>query len=90
MAKKKSKSKSSKLESFNRSQEIYKLLEKGIIESEALMSSAVDRPEDDAHVLDLLESTSTPGTTAQRSRPKSKSSKKKARPKPSKQRKGRR
>lgn len=49
---------SKKVESFNRSQEIYKLLEKGIIESEALMGSAVDRPEDDAHIIDLLESTS--------------------------------
>jgi hypothetical protein len=47
--------KSSKFDSFNRSQQIYKLLEKGIIESEALSSSAADRPEDDAHVLELLE-----------------------------------
>ena len=56
--KKSSKSKSSKrLDLFNRTQEIYKLLEKGIIESEALLSTAADRPEDDAHVIDLLEST---------------------------------
>ena len=59
--KKSSKGKSSKmLDSFNRTQEIYKLLEKGIIESEALLSTAADRPEDDAHVLELLESTSAP------------------------------
>jgi hypothetical protein len=57
-SKKSSKTKSSKkLDMFNRTQEIYKLLEKGIIESEALMGTAADRPEDDAHVLDLLEST---------------------------------
>ena len=49
---------SKKLQSFNRSQEIYKLLEKGIIESEALMNSSVDRPEDDAHIVELLESAS--------------------------------
>ena len=62
MANKKSSSgKSSKsLDSFNRTQEIYKLLEKGIIESEALLSTAADRPEDDAHVIDLLESTGSP------------------------------
>ena len=61
MANKKSSSQkgssSKRLASFNRSQEIYKLLEKGIIESEALLGSAVDRPEDDAHMLDLLNST---------------------------------
>ena len=51
---------SKKLDSFNRTQEIYKLLEKGIIESEALLSTAADRPEDDAHVIDLLESTGAP------------------------------
>jgi len=64
MSKKQSKARISKdspskrLASFNKTQEIYKLLEKGIIESEALLSSAVDRPQDDAHVLDLLDSTS--------------------------------
>ena len=51
---------SSKLAAFNRTQEIYKLLEKGIIESEALLSTAADRPTDDAHVLDLLESANAP------------------------------
>ena len=51
---------SSKLAAFNRTQEIYKLLEKGIIESEALLSTAADRPTDDAHVLELLESASAP------------------------------
>ena len=55
------KSKPSRLEAFNRSQEIYKALEKGIIENEALMGSAIDRPEDDAHLSELLESTSEPG-----------------------------
>ncbi|MDE1823969.1 MAG: hypothetical protein KGI00_00200 [Candidatus Micrarchaeota archaeon] len=57
MASKKSgKSRSSKkLQAFNRSQEIYKLLEKGIIVNEALSSSTGDRPEEDAHVSDLLE-----------------------------------
>ncbi len=60
--KKSSKGKSSgKLAAFNRTQEIYKLLEKGIIESEALLSTAADRPTDDAHVLDLLESANAPG-----------------------------
>ncbi|MDE1851403.1 MAG: hypothetical protein KGH69_01795 [Candidatus Micrarchaeota archaeon] len=56
MASKKSgKSKSSKkLQAFNRSQEIYKLLEKGIIVNEALSSSTGDRPEEDAHVSELL------------------------------------
>ncbi|MCL4364701.1 MAG: hypothetical protein M1569_00940 [Candidatus Marsarchaeota archaeon] len=54
------KSRSSRLEAFNRSQEIYKALEKGIIENEALMGSAIDRPEDDAHLSELLESTSEP------------------------------
>ncbi len=49
---------SKKLESFNRSQKIYQVLEKGIIESEALLNSAADRPEDDAHIGDLLASTS--------------------------------
>ncbi len=48
---------SKKLESFNRSQEIYQVLEKGIIESEALLNSAADRPDDDAHIVELLEST---------------------------------
>lgn len=57
MASKKSgKSKSSKkLQAFNRSQEIYKLLEKGIIVNEALSSSTGDRPEEDAHVSSLLD-----------------------------------
>jgi hypothetical protein len=49
---------SKKLESFNRSQQIHNVLEKGIIESEALLNSAADRPEDDAHIVDLLASTS--------------------------------
>ena len=90
MAKKKSsKGKSSnKLALFNRTQEIYKLLEKGIIESEALLSTAADRPEDDAHVLDLLESTGSSTTQAYRSaakRPSRKSPKGSSRrPKPAK------
>ena len=46
---------SKKFEAFNRSQQIYKLLEKGIIESDALLSSTGDRPEEDAHVSDLLQ-----------------------------------
>lgn len=49
---------SKKLESFNRTEKIYQQLEKGIIESEALLNSAADRPEDDAHIVELLESTS--------------------------------
>lgn len=57
MSSKRSKN-SKRLEAFNRSQEIYKALEKGIIENEALMGSAIDRPEDDAHLSELLESTS--------------------------------
>jgi hypothetical protein len=60
---------SKKLESFNRSQEIYQVLEKGIIESEALLNSAADRPEDDAHIVELLESTA--GERAVRFNPKS-------------------
>lgn len=62
MAKKKSSKgkSSSNLAAFNRTQEIYKLLEKGIIESEALLSTAADRPTDDAHVLELLESANAP------------------------------
>lgn len=43
------------INAFNRSQEIYKLLEKGIVESDALLGSTRDRPEEDAHVSDLLE-----------------------------------
>ena len=63
--KKSSRGKSSgKLAAFNRTQEIYKLLEKGIIESEALLSTAADRPTDDAHVLDLLESANAPSAQA--------------------------
>lgn len=54
---------SKRLESFNRTQEIYKLLEKGIIESEALLSTAADRPQDDAHVNDLLSSADTSGNS---------------------------
>ena len=65
---------SSKLAAFNRTQEIYKLLEKGIIESEALLSTAADRPTDDAHVLDLLESANAPNAQTYKSSP-SKSSK---------------
>lgn len=58
MVKKPSKSKKmKKLQAFNRSQEIYKLLEKGIIVNEALSSSTGDRPEEDAHVSDLLDLT---------------------------------
>ncbi len=69
--KKSSKGKSSnKLALFNRTQEIYKLLEKGIIESEALLSTAADRPEDDAHVLDLLESTGSSAATSHRNHAK--------------------
>jgi hypothetical protein len=49
---------SKKLDSFNRSQQIHQVLEKGIIESEALLNSAADRPDDDAHIVDLLASTS--------------------------------
>ncbi len=49
---------SKNLESFNRSQEIHQVLEKGIIESEALLNSAADRPDDDAHIVDLLASAS--------------------------------
>lgn len=87
---------SKKLESFNRTQKIYQVLEKGIIESEALLNSAADRPEDDAHIVDLLASTSgeeavrmTPRTRAsiKRSKPRSiKASKPKAKPKKSKSR----
>ncbi len=65
---------SKKLEAFNRSQEIYKALEKGIIENEALMGSAIDRPEDDAHLSELLESTSvpkSPGSKHKRAKPSS-------------------
>ena len=82
------KSKSARLEAFNRSQEIYRALEKGIIENEALMGSAIDRPESDAHLSELLESTSEQGgrnasasgrrTTARRNAKKSKPAKKKA------------
>ena len=62
--KKSSKGQTSKrLESFNRTQEIYKLLEKGIIESEALLSTAADRPQDDAHVNDLLSSAAISGSS---------------------------
>lgn len=63
---------SKKLESFNRSQEIYQVLEKGIIESEALLNSAADRPEDDAHIVELLESTSGEQAVKLRSNPISK------------------
>ncbi|MHB1829772.1 MAG: hypothetical protein ACYCO0_00045 [Candidatus Micrarchaeaceae archaeon] len=55
---------SKKLESFNRTQEIYKLLEKGIIESEALLSTAADRPQDDAHINDLLSNADVKGSPA--------------------------
>lgn len=74
MAKKTSRSKTSKkLESFNRSQEIYKLLEKGIIESEALMNSSADRPEDDAHISELFESATSTGPSASQKSSKRKS-----------------
>ncbi len=49
-------------------------IEKGIIESEALLSTAADRPTDDAHVLDLLESANAPNAQTYKSSP-SKSSK---------------
>ncbi len=68
MAKKPSRT-SKKVESFNRSQEIYKLLEKGIIESEALMGSALDRPEDDAHITELLESATDVDKQQRKSKP---------------------
>ncbi len=55
MAAKKNKSKrATGFETFNRSQQIYKLLEKGIIENEALSSSATDRPEQEDHIAKLL------------------------------------
>ena len=55
MVAKKNKSKrATGFETFNRSQQIYKLLEKGIIESEALSSSATDRPEQEDHIAKLL------------------------------------
>jgi hypothetical protein len=55
MTAKKNKSKrATGFETFNRSQQIYKLLEKGIIESEALSSSATDRPEQEDHIAKLL------------------------------------
>ena len=76
---------SSKLVSFNRTQEIYKLLEKGIIESEALMNGSVDRPEDDAHLSDLLSSTSKithPVRTKQIHKTKHKTTKNKKHSKP--------
>ncbi len=66
---------SKKLESFNKSQEIYQVLEKGIIESEALLNSAADRPDDDAHIVELLESTS--GESASRFKSKASESAKK-------------
>lgn len=59
---------SKKLESFNRTQEIYKLLEKGIIESEALLSTAADRPQDDAHINDLLSDVGGDGSAPRASR----------------------
>ncbi|MDE1861028.1 MAG: hypothetical protein KGH72_04930 [Candidatus Micrarchaeota archaeon] len=68
-------SRSSRFESFNRSQNIYKILEKGIIESEALSSSAADRPEDDAHVLELLEGSETSEREASSPKARSKSAK---------------
>lgn len=82
MASKKSgKSRSSKkLQAFNRSQEIYKLLEKGIIVNEALSSSTGDRPEEDAHVSDLL------NVTAEKEEGRTKSSKAKASRKAAKRR----
>ena len=81
MAAKKKSSKgkvSKKLESFNRTQKIYQILERGIIESEALLNSAADRPDDDAHISDLLESTS--GSSESESSSKN-SAKKKSKPK---------
>lgn len=74
---------SKKLDAFNRSQQIYQVLEKGIIESEALLNSAADRPEDDAHIVELLESTSS-GEQAVRLRPKSRPSISRSRPTPKK------
>ncbi|MDE1768385.1 MAG: hypothetical protein KGH67_01815 [Candidatus Micrarchaeota archaeon] len=73
MAKKPDAKASRKLESFNRSQEIYRVLEKGIIESEALLNSSADRPEDDAHIGELLESTT--GEAAVKLQPRQKASK---------------
>ncbi len=70
---------SKKLDAFNRSQKIYQVLEKGIIESEALLNSAADRPEDDAHIVELLESTK--GEEAIRLTPKSRASIKRSNPK---------
>lgn len=55
MVAKKNKSKrSTGFETFNRSQQIYKLLEKGIIEGEALTSSATDSPEQEDHIAKLF------------------------------------
>lgn len=55
MADKKNKGKrATGFETFNKSQQIYKLLEKGIIESEALSNSATDRPEQEDHIAKLL------------------------------------
>ncbi len=53
-AKKNKGKKSASFEAFNKSQQIYKLLEKGIIESEALSSSSTDRPEQEDHIANLL------------------------------------
>ncbi len=79
---------SKKLESFNKSQEIYQVLEKGIIESEALLNSAADRPDDDAHIVELLESTS--GESASRFKSKASGPAKKSSAKGSKSQKARR
>ena len=57
MADKKNKGKrAAGFETFNKSQQIYKLLEKGIIESEALTGNSTDRPGQEDHIANLLES----------------------------------
>ncbi len=57
------------VETFNKSQHIYKLLEKGIIESEALSGNSTDRPEQEDHIASLLGSIeSEPAPQRQQSR----------------------
>ncbi|MGC8479795.1 MAG: hypothetical protein ACP5M9_03985 [Candidatus Micrarchaeia archaeon] len=50
------KSNAKKIQALRRSQEIDSLLKKSIMESEALQSSGDDRPEDESHINELLES----------------------------------
>ena len=101
MTAKKNKSKrATGFETFNRSQQIYKLLEKGIIESEALSSSATDRPEQEDHIAKLLgspESGNKPSVTAKpvsvkrkMAKPKSQNKAKAKKPKSPKKRANRR